>query len=67
MRMLATRSRGELELKERLLEKYSAWPDEVDDCIIRLKEMGVIDDARMAENYAAYRLSVRGVGPSRLA
>ncbi|HEY6332614.1 MAG TPA: regulatory protein RecX, partial [Blastocatellia bacterium] len=39
----------------------------VDDCIIRLKEMGVIDDARMAENYAAYRLSVRGVGPSRLA
>jgi SOS response regulatory protein OraA/RecX len=67
MRMLAARSRTELELKERLLEKYRACPDDVGQCIARLKETGLIDDARVAENYAAYRSSVRCVGPSRLA
>jgi SOS response regulatory protein OraA/RecX len=67
LKILAARPRSELELKDRLLEKYGDRLEEVEDCIARLKEMNLIDDARLAENYAAYRTSTRPIGPSRLA
>jgi|SRR5580704_15855815 SOS response regulatory protein OraA/RecX len=67
LKILATRPRSESELKDRLLEKYSDRLAEVENCIVRLKEMNLIDDARLAENYAAYRTSTKPIGPSRLA
>lgn len=67
LRLLASRPRSEQELKRKLLQKYAGRMDDVDQCMVRLKEMGLIDDARMAESYAAYRTSTRPLGPSRIA
>ena len=65
--MLATRPRTELQLRERLMRKPWANLRLIDDCILRLKEMGYIDDGRFAESYASHRLSARPVGRARLA
>lgn len=65
--MLAARPRSERQLRARLLEKYEAEPELIDECIARLKELGYIDDRRLAENYASARVETKPVGRARLA
>ena len=67
LKMLAARPRTEMQLRERLMRKPWANRELIDVCILRLKEMGYIDDGRFAESYASHRLSARPVGRARLA
>jgi regulatory protein len=67
LNMLAARPRSECQLRERLLEKYAPAPELIDECIARLKELGYIDDRRLAENYASSRIAGKPVGRARLA
>ncbi|HMG32755.1 MAG TPA: regulatory protein RecX [Blastocatellia bacterium] len=67
LKLLTVKSRSEAELRGRLLEKHPVDPVAVEACITRLKEMGLVDDLRFAENYARSRVAVKPVGRSRLA
>jgi regulatory protein len=67
LKVLAARPRSEGQLRERLIAVPGVDPAMVDDCIVRLKEMGFLDDRRYAESYAAYRSSAKPMGRSRLA
>ena len=67
LKVLAVRPRSEGQLRDRLIAVPGADPAIVDDCILRLKEMGFLDDRRYAESYAAYRSSSKPMGRSRLA
>ena len=65
VKLLAVRPRSESDIRDRL----AALADEnaVDACLLRLKELGFIDDARFAMSYASHRLSTKLVGRSGLA
>jgi regulatory protein len=67
LNLLAARPRSERQLRERLAEKYEAVPELIDECIARLKELGYIDDRRLAENYASARVEAKPIGRARLA
>ena len=67
LKLLAARPRSEVQLRQRLDEKEIASPGAIEQCIARLKELGLIDDRRFAENYARSRLAAKAVGRSRLA
>lgn len=67
LQMLANKPRSEAELRKRLSQKYVASAETMEQCIIRLKEMSLIDDPRFAESYARSRLSLKPLGRRRLA
>lgn len=67
VKMLAARSRSEAELKYLLRQKFRESPEEVDACIERLRQTGLVNDARFAEYYAGHRTSTKAIGPERLA
>jgi regulatory protein len=67
LKALAARPRSEQQLRERLLQKVWATPALVDECIVRLKELGYINDEMFAQSYARSRLGLRAVGRSRVA
>jgi SOS response regulatory protein OraA/RecX len=66
-RILAARPQSETQLRERLLSKPWADPEEVERCIARLKELGYINDAMLARNYASSRINTKAVGRTRVA
>lgn len=67
IKLLASRSRSESQLRERLLAKGWASAEVVEECLARLKELGYINDREFAENYASSRVKAKPVGRSRLA
>ncbi len=60
-RLLRYRLRSEKELRQRLLERYSE--DVVEEVMKKLKEKGIVDDARFALMFAKDELSVYKHGP----
>lgn len=66
-RILAARPRSETQLRERLLAKPWVEPEAVDQCIARLKELGYVNDALFARNYASSRVGLKAVGRARVA
>jgi regulatory protein len=50
-----------------LMSLPGAESENVDECMAKLKERGLINDRLFAQNYAAYRTSTKPVGRSRLA
>lgn len=64
--LLAARSYSEEQLRRRLAAKFGAAP-EIDNCIRLLKQKGYVNDARLAESYAAHRTGVKAIGRARLA
>ena len=67
LRILAARSCSEGQLRERLSAKGWAEPSLVDECIARLKEIGLVNDALFAHSYANYRVNSKPLGRARLA
>jgi regulatory protein len=67
IKLLTARSRSEAHLREQLLEKPWAKPEIVNECIARLKEVGLVDDNQFAIAYANSRTSARPIGRLRLA
>ena len=66
-RILAARPRSETQLRERLLAKPWVEPEAADQCIARLKELGYVNDALFALNYASSRVGLKAVGRARVA
>jgi regulatory protein len=66
-RILAARPQSERQLRERLLAKPWVEPDAVEQCIARLKELGYVNDALFARNYASSRVALKAVGRARVA
>jgi regulatory protein len=64
--LLAARSHSEEQLRRRLAAKFGAAP-EIDSCIGLLKQKGYVNDARLAESYAAHRTGIKAIGRARLA
>lgn len=61
LKLLSYRGRSEGELINRLSVK--GYPDtEIDSTIRYLKETGLIDDKRLALNFAGYALETKGLG-----
>jgi regulatory protein len=67
LNILAARARSEGQLREQLLAKAWAEPGLVDECIVRLKELGYVNDDLFAHSYATSRVGARAVGRSRVA
>jgi regulatory protein len=65
LKLLAGRahSTGELRVK---LQRRAENPDEIDDLLNRLKELGYLDDRRYAESFATARLSNDRLGSTRV-
>jgi len=65
LRALAGRalSTGELRLR---LRRRAEQPSEADTVIARLKDLGFLDDKRLAESYATARLENQGFGRGRV-
>jgi regulatory protein len=66
IKLLASRSRSESQLRERLLAKGWAPAEVVEECLARLKELGYLDDREFARSYASSRVKAKPVGRSRL-
>jgi regulatory protein len=62
---LARRSLTVAELRKRL-ERRAARPEDVDEAIHRLRELGYLDDAQLAESYARFRRDYEGLGRLRI-
>jgi regulatory protein len=62
---LARRSLTVAELRKRL-ERRAARPQDVQEAIQRLRELGYLDDARLAESYARFRRDYEGLGRLRI-
>ena len=67
LKILATRSYSEADLRERLISRRGKDPKLVEECIKRLKELGYVNDNLFARGYASYRVSLKPVGRTRLA
>ncbi|PYP83604.1 MAG: hypothetical protein DMF61_22830 [Blastocatellia bacterium AA13] len=65
IKLLAARPRSEFEIRDRLAAEDGS--SAIDQCVLRLKEMGWIDDAKFAANYANHRASARSIGRARIA
>jgi len=65
VRALGARAHSAGELREKLLRR-AARCEEVESVIRRLREQGWLDDRRLAESYAAWRLENEGVGKLRV-
>jgi len=66
-RILAARPQSERQLRDRLLAKPWVEPEAVEQCIARLKELGYVNDAIFARNYASSRVGLKAVGRARVA
>lgn len=64
LRALARRAHARFDLRRRLLQKQHP-PHAVDEALDRLSDVGLLDDARFAVDYAAAKAR-RGRGPARL-
>jgi regulatory protein len=64
---LAARPRSEAELGHLLAQKTGARRQLIEECLARLKEIGLVDDYNFAYNYACHRLGSKLVGRLRLA
>lgn len=64
-RLLSYRARSEQELKERL-EKKGYSPEIVERVLARLRELGIVDDERLAREYVQTRISVGHKGKFRV-
>lgn len=60
LRLLATRDRSAKELKERLERRFS--PDEAQEALEYLQQLGYLDDLRFARNFVEYRNLHRPTG-----
>lgn len=67
LKILATRSCSEGQLRERLSAKGWAEARLIEDCIQRLKKLGYVNDEQFAQGYANYRIGVKPLGRARLA
>jgi regulatory protein len=65
LRTLTRRALSESELRSRLARR-SEDPAAVEDAVAKLKESGLLNDARFAESYAAARLENQGFGRLRV-
>lgn len=65
-RLLSRRARSAAELRAKLLEKAPGQEQVVEQVIARLCELGYVNDAQLASDYAAARLQVRPMGRRRL-
>jgi regulatory protein len=65
LRTLTRRALSESELRSRLVRRAED-PAAVDDVVAKLKESGLVNDARFAESYAAARLENQGFGRMRV-
>lgn len=65
-RLLSYRSRTARELRDRLQHK-GFEPSVVDEVLQRLEDDGYVNDRRLAEDWARYRLQARPMGRRRLA
>ena len=61
MRLLEVRPRAENEIRDRLRRKQFA-PDQIDGVVVRLRELGLIDDAQFARLWVANRAATRPKG-----
>ncbi len=61
LRLLSRRGYSEGEIREKLGMRNFP-PEEIDSAVQRLKELGYIDDASLAEQIARYRFEVMGHG-----
>lgn len=66
LKLIATRSYSERELRDRLVAKPWAETGLVEDCLKRLKELGYVNDDLFAHSYASYRVRSKPVGRARL-
>lgn len=65
LQVLTRRQRSEKEMEQKLQEK--GFPEEIVLAILdRLRAAGLLDDARFARDWAAYRLASHPVGGQRL-
>ncbi len=62
---LARRSLTAAELRSRL-ERRAARPQDVHEVLARLREVGYLDDAQLAESYARFRRDYEGLGRLRV-
>jgi len=62
---LARRSLTVAELQRRL-ERRAAHPRDVQEVVHRLREVGYLDDAQLAESYARFRRDYEGLGRLRI-
>jgi regulatory protein len=62
---LSRRSLTVIELRKRL-EPRAARPEDVHEVVTRLKDLGYLDDARLAESYARFRRDYEGLGRLRV-
>jgi regulatory protein len=67
LKILARRPYSEAELRERLISRRGKDAKLVDKCIVRLKELGYVNDDLFAHNYASYRVSLKPIGRNKLA
>ena len=65
--ILAARSCSEGQLRQRLGAKGWTETGLIDECIARLKELGLVNDALFAHSYANYRVNSKPLGRARLA
>jgi len=66
LKLLAAKGRSENQLRDKLTAMPWIDPAFIDDCIVRLKEMGYVNDRAFALNYATSRLALKSIGRSRL-
>ena len=67
LKILAKRPCSEAELRERLIRRRGKDAKLVDKCIVRLKELGYINDDLYAHSYARYRVGLKPLGRNKLA
>ena len=65
VRALGGRAHSTGELREKL-RRRAERPEDVEQVLAKLKELGYLDDRRFAENYAAARLENQGLGKMRV-
>lgn len=65
LRSLARRAHGERELADKLLAK-GAEPETVAQVMERCRELGLLDDKSLAEDFTRYRLNTSHHGPWRI-
>ncbi len=64
-RVLSGRAQTISELREKL-KRRAARPDEVNDVLARLKQLGLLNDKRFADSYANWRRENQGFGKARV-
>jgi len=65
MRFLAARPHSEMELRKKLASRDHA-PEDIDQALIRLKELRYIDDDELCARHAESRLARTNLGPGKL-